>query len=161
LNAIPRENLKTVVDESYVAVGGLGPDLSRLVSGGNKLVSGARKNLAAILNLIDQTKPIFDSQIDSADSIQARAAHLATMGQQVQAVEQSNSVFSSAIPRTAAAFDSVTKTTDRLEPALPGAVSNLGQLADVGITYRDNIEALLVQIPQMVADSQGAQVADM
>ena len=34
LAAIPRDNLKTAVDEAYTAVGGLGPELSRLVDGG-------------------------------------------------------------------------------------------------------------------------------
>ena len=34
LEAIPRDNLKTVVDEAYIAVGGLGPELRRLVTGG-------------------------------------------------------------------------------------------------------------------------------
>ena len=33
LRAIPQENLKTVIDESYLAVGGLGPELRRLVNG--------------------------------------------------------------------------------------------------------------------------------
>ncbi len=33
LQAIPRDNLKTVIDESYTAVGGLGPELRRIVKG--------------------------------------------------------------------------------------------------------------------------------
>ncbi|HXO51513.1 MAG TPA: MlaD family protein, partial [Mycobacterium sp.] len=37
LQAIPRENLKTVIDESYTAVGGLGPELSRIVRGSTQL----------------------------------------------------------------------------------------------------------------------------
>ena len=77
LNAIPRDNLKTVVDESYVAVGGLGPELSRLFGGGAKLATEARQNLDAITTLIDEPKPVFDSQIDTSDSVQAWAAHLA------------------------------------------------------------------------------------
>ena len=79
LYAIPRDNLKTVVDEAYVAVGGLGPELSRLFGGGAKLATDARKNLDAILTLIDQPKPIFDSQIESSDAIQAWAANLASI----------------------------------------------------------------------------------
>ena len=70
-------DLKTVVDESYIAVGGLGPELSRFISGGATLAIDARKNLDSILTLIDESKPILDSQIDSSDSIQAWAAHLA------------------------------------------------------------------------------------
>jgi phospholipid/cholesterol/gamma-HCH transport system substrate-binding protein len=37
LKAVPKENLKTVVDESYTAVGGLGPELTRLVHGSTDL----------------------------------------------------------------------------------------------------------------------------
>src|SRR6478672_11363902 len=45
LQAIPRENLRTVVDEAYVAVGALGPELRRLVNGSTSLAIDARKNL--------------------------------------------------------------------------------------------------------------------
>jgi phospholipid/cholesterol/gamma-HCH transport system substrate-binding protein len=47
-----------------------------------------------------------------------------------------------------------------VEPTLPDAVSNLGQVGDVGLTYRDNLEALLVQVPQIVADAQAIQLMD-
>ena len=42
LEAIPRDNLKTVIDEAYTAVGGLGPELRRLVSGSAALAIVAR-----------------------------------------------------------------------------------------------------------------------
>src|ERR1700737_925013 len=37
LQAVPQENLRTVIDESYTAVGGLGPELSRVIKGGTDL----------------------------------------------------------------------------------------------------------------------------
>jgi phospholipid/cholesterol/gamma-HCH transport system substrate-binding protein len=58
LSVIPRENLKTVVDDSYAAVGGLGPELSRLVKGTTKLAIDARQNLDALVALIDESKPL-------------------------------------------------------------------------------------------------------
>ncbi len=160
LTAIPRDNLKTVVDESYTAVGGLGPELSRFISGGATLASDARKNLDAILTLIDESKPLLDSQIDSADSIQGWAAHLATVTKQLQTVERDNSAFSGALPQIGPVFDSVRNVIDRVEPTLPDAVSNLDKVGDVALTYRDNVEALLVQLPQIVADAQAIQLAD-
>jgi phospholipid/cholesterol/gamma-HCH transport system substrate-binding protein len=78
LSAIPGDNLKTVVDEGYVALGGLGPELSRLVKGTTNLAIDARKNLDALTVLIDQSKPVLDSQTASSSSVQAWAAHLAT-----------------------------------------------------------------------------------
>ena len=71
LEAIPRDNLKTVIDEAYVAVGGLGPELRRLVTGSTTLAIDARENLDPLTTLIDQSKPVLDSQTDTAGSIQA------------------------------------------------------------------------------------------
>lgn len=41
LQAIPRDNLRTVIDETNRAVGGLGPELSRIVDGSAALAIGA------------------------------------------------------------------------------------------------------------------------
>jgi len=160
LNAIPGDNLKTTVDESYVAFGGLGPELSRLVGGGALLATDARKNLDAITTLIDESKPLLDSQIDSSDAIQAWAAHLANVTKQIQTVEDSNSAVTAVLRAAGPFLDSAGRLTDRLQPTLPGVVSNLGALSDVALTYRDNLEALFVQVPQVVADSQAVQLAD-
>ena len=43
LEAIPHDNLKTAIDESYIAVGGLGPELSRLVKGATELAIDAAR----------------------------------------------------------------------------------------------------------------------
>ena len=77
LQAIPHENLKTVIDESYTAVGGLGPELSRLVMGSSNLAIEARKNLDPLIALIEQSKPVLDSQTHTSDAIQGWASHLA------------------------------------------------------------------------------------
>src|ERR1700687_820768 len=61
LQAIPHDNVKTVVDESYAAIGGLGPELSRIVKGSTQLAVDARANLDPLTNLIDQGGPILDS----------------------------------------------------------------------------------------------------
>jgi len=44
LQAIPHDNLKTVVDEGYTAVGGLGPDLARIERGSTALAIDARSS---------------------------------------------------------------------------------------------------------------------
>ena len=160
LNAIPRDNLRTVVNESYDAVGGLGPELSRLIGGGATLASDARKNLDAILTLIDEPKPILDSQIDTADSIQGWAAHLATITEQLKTAERNHSDLTGVLRTAGPALDSARQVIDRVEPTLPQVISNLDRAGGVALTYRDNLEALLVQVPQLVADSQAIQLMD-
>ena len=67
LQAIPGDNLETVIDESYTAVGGLGPELGRIVRGSTDLSIAARKNLDPFLALVDQAQPVFDSQTNTSD----------------------------------------------------------------------------------------------
>ena len=84
LQAIPHDNLKTVIDESYTAVGGLGPELSRIVKGGSNLSIDARKNLDPLVALIDNWQPVANSQIQTSDAIAAWASHLATVTTELQ-----------------------------------------------------------------------------
>ena len=57
LQAIPRDNVKTVVDESSTAIGGLGPELSRIVNGSTALAIDARANLDPLTSLITLVEP--------------------------------------------------------------------------------------------------------
>jgi phospholipid/cholesterol/gamma-HCH transport system substrate-binding protein len=157
LTAIPRNNVKTVVDESYSAVGGLGPELSRLVKGTTDLVIDARKNLDALITLIDQSKPLLDSQTNSSDSVQAWAAHLATITSQLR---NNDSSVAGLLQQGAPAADEVRQLFDRLNPTLPIVLANLVSVGQVGVTYRDNLESLLVELPQGAADIQAVGVAN-
>jgi phospholipid/cholesterol/gamma-HCH transport system substrate-binding protein len=157
LTAIPRDNLKTVVDESYSAFGGLGPDLSRLVKGTTDLAINARKNLDALTTLIDQSKPLLDSQTRSSDSVQAWAAHLATITSQLR---NNDSAVAGILQKGGAAADLGRQLIDRLNPTLPIVLANLVSVGQVGVTYRDNLEGLLVELPQGAADIQAVGVAN-
>jgi phospholipid/cholesterol/gamma-HCH transport system substrate-binding protein len=145
LNAIPRDNLKTVVDESYEAVGGLGPELSRLVDGGSKLAIEFRNNLDSIKTLIDQSKPILDSQIESADSVRDWAANLANVTEQLK---DNDPALQGLLQKGPGALDEARQLIDRLQPTLPIVLANLVSVNQVAVTYRDNLEALLVLLPE-------------
>lgn len=157
LQAIPRDNLKTVVDEGYEAVGGLGPELSRLLKSATTLSSDSRKNLDSIINLIDESKPLLDSQIQSSDAIKAWAAHLAIVTTQLQT---NDSAVKRLLQTGSQSTDEVRKLIDRLQPTLPTLLANLVGVGDVGVTYRGNLESLLVQVPQAVGNVQGILLAN-
>lgn len=155
LDAIPRDNLKTVVDESYTAFGGLGPEISRLVRNSTTLAIDARKNLDSITALVDQSKPVLDSQTDTADSVHAWAANLATISAQLKAEDNAVAGILSHGPGSA---DEVRALLDRVQPTLPVLLANLVSVGEVGIAYRANIEQLLVLIPQSLAILQSLNV---
>jgi phospholipid/cholesterol/gamma-HCH transport system substrate-binding protein len=155
LEAIPRDNLKTVVDEAYVAVGGLGPELRRLVTGSTTLAIDARKNLGSLTTLIDQSKPVLDSQTDTAGSIQAWAANLASISGQLQSQDPA---VAGILAKGPGAADEVRALFDRLRPTLPIVLANLVSVGEVAVAYQPSLEQLLVLFPQGTAVTQAVGV---
>lgn len=157
LQAIPRDNLKTVVDESYTAVGGLGPELSRLVKGSTDLAIDARKNLDPLLTVIDQSQPILDSQTRTSDSIQAWASHVATVTRELQTHD---TAVAGVLDNGGPAVAEAQRLVERVQPTLPVLFANLVSLGQVAVTYQNDIEQLLVLVPQLIANHQAGLVAN-
>jgi phospholipid/cholesterol/gamma-HCH transport system substrate-binding protein len=155
--AIPHDNLKTVIDEGYTAVGGLGPELSRLVKGTTSLSIDARKNLDSLITLTDQSQPVLDSQTETAASIQAWAANIATVTKELKTADPA---VSQVLDDGPAAADATRALLDRLQPSLPVLMANLTSLDQIGITYRNDLEEILVLLPQGISELQGAGLAN-
>ncbi|MCX2929889.1 MlaD family protein [Mycobacterium sp. CVI_P3] len=157
LDAIPGDNLKTVVDETYEAVGGLGPELSRIINGSTTLAIDARANLDSLTGLIDQSKPVLDSQTDSSDAVAAWAANMASITTPLQRQDAS---VTGLIQQGPAAIEQARALFDKLRPTLPILLANLVTIDQVAITYQPAIEQLLVLLPQGIADLQAAGAAN-
>jgi phospholipid/cholesterol/gamma-HCH transport system substrate-binding protein len=151
LRAIPGDNLKTVIDESYVAVGGLGSELSRIVRGSSDLAIEAREHLDPLISLIDKSQPVLDSQTNTSDAIRAWASHVATVSTQLKTQDRA---VARVIDEGGPAADSVRQLVDRVSPTLPIVLANLLSVGQVAVTYRDSIEQLLVLFPQVVSAGQ-------
>jgi phospholipid/cholesterol/gamma-HCH transport system substrate-binding protein len=155
LQAIPRDNLKTVIDESYTAIGGLGPDIARFVKGSTALAIDARKNLDPLTALIDQSQPVLDSQTDTSDAISGWAANLATITSQLR---DQDAAVAQVVEKGGPTADQVRQLLDRSLPTLPIVLANLVSVGEVAVTFAPNIEQLLVLLPQGMAMVQGAVV---
>lgn len=157
LAAIPGDNLKTAIDEAYIGIGGLGPDIARLIKGGSALAVDARKNVNELTNVIDNVGPILDTQADTSDSIQAWAANLAAI---TGSLQRHDPAVAGVVQKGGATADELRALFDRLAPSLPILLTSLVSLGDLAVTYRDNIEQLLVLLPQGTADMQAISVAN-
>lgn len=157
LAAIPRDNLKTAVDEAYMAVGGLGPDLSRLVQGSTALAIDARANLDPLTLLIDQSKPILDTQTETGGSVRAWASNLATITGQLQANDDG---VRGILERGPGAAEEVRALFQRLQPTLPIVLANLASIGEVALAYQPGLEQLLVLLPQGTATTQAIGTAN-
>jgi phospholipid/cholesterol/gamma-HCH transport system substrate-binding protein len=157
IQAIPHDDLKTAIDEGYTAVGGLGPELSRLVKGTTSLAIDARANLDSLITLTDQSQPVLDSQTATSDSIRGWAAHIATVTGELKIQDPAVSKLLTDGP---AAADATRALLDRLQPSLPILLNNLVGLDNVGITYNNDLEQLLVLLPEGISVLQGAGLAN-
>ena len=157
LKAIPPDNLKTVVDESYTAVGGLGPELSRLVKGSSDLSIEARNNLDPLIALIDQWQPVAQSQTHTSEAIQGWAAHLATVTTELQTHDQA---VANVIERSGPAAAEAEKLIERVQPTLPILMANLLSVGKVALAYHNDLEQLLVLVPEGVSIMGATLVAN-
>jgi phospholipid/cholesterol/gamma-HCH transport system substrate-binding protein len=157
LQAIPGDNLRTAVDEAYLAVGGLGPDLSRLVKGSTSLLIDARANLDPLTTLIDESKPVLDTQTDTAGSIRAWASNLATVTDELRTHDDA---VRGLLERGPGAAEEVRALLDRLQPTLPIVLANLVNINEVAVTYQPALEQLLVLLPQGTATTQATGTAN-
>ncbi len=148
LQAIPRDNLHTVIDETNRAVGGLGPELSRIVDGSTALAIRGGQTVDPLAALIDQSPAVLNSQVQTSDSIATWANRTAAIMAQFKAQD-------------AAVRDLLTEGTSgieegrallyRVSPTLPVLFANLVSLGDIAVVYRHDIEQLLVLLPQGIA----------
>ena len=134
LLAIPRDNLKTVIDESYTAVGGLGPELSRVIQGASTLAIDARENLDPLTTLIDKVQPVLDSQTNTSAAIQAWASQLATVTAELQTHDEA---VAGVIDKGGPAAAEVRQLVERLQPTLPILMANLVSVGQVALTYQE------------------------
>ncbi len=148
LQAIPPDNLRTVVDESAKAIGGLGPELSRIVDGSTALATAAGKSVDQLGRLIDQSPPVLDSQVRTADSIATWAQRMASITGQFEA---QHTAFADLLTVGGPALNEGRALFDRVAPALPVLLANLVSLGEIAVTYRSDLEQLLVLYPQGTA----------
>ena len=149
LQAIPRDNLKTVIDESATGVGGSGPELQRIVNGSIALSADANNNLESMTTLIDNAPEVLQSQADTADAIHAWAANLADISTQLKVRDDD---FGSLINGAGPAAAEAKQLFDRLQPTLPLLLANLASGGQVALAYQPAIEQLLVLLPQATSN---------
>jgi phospholipid/cholesterol/gamma-HCH transport system substrate-binding protein len=145
------------IDEASTAFGGLGPEISRIVKGSTSLAVDARQNLGELTNVIDNVAPVLDTQTDTSNSVQAWAAHLATITQQLS---DNDSSVRSVLENGPAAAEQARQLFDRLQPTVPILLANMASIAPVLVTYQPNLEQVLVLLPESTALMQGIGVAN-
>jgi phospholipid/cholesterol/gamma-HCH transport system substrate-binding protein len=153
LAVLPKGKIASLLRETSQAVGGLGPSLQRLVDATGAIAHDFKDSLGDVDDIIVNSAPIIDSQVNSGDSIASWAANLnslaAQTAQQDQAVRR---ILANAAPSA----DQVTATFTDVRDSLPQTLANLEVILDMLKRYHAGVEQALVFLPQSGAIAQAS-----
>jgi phospholipid/cholesterol/gamma-HCH transport system substrate-binding protein len=146
LQALPKEKIGQLLDETSQAVGGLGPALQRLVDSTQAIVGDFKTNVRDVDDIIQNSAPILDSQADSSSAIERWARHLNVLGAQAA---ESDQHLKSILTQAAPTADQVTAVFSGVRESLPQTLANLTIVIDMLKRYHNGVEQVLVFLPQL------------
>jgi phospholipid/cholesterol/gamma-HCH transport system substrate-binding protein len=156
LAVLPKDKIASLLDETAKAVGGLGPALQRLVDSTQAIAGDFKTNISDINDIVQNSAPILDSQVNSSDAIGRWAHNLDVLFAQTAENDQHvQSILSQAAPTA----DQVNSVFSDVRESLPQTLANLEIVLDMLKRYHKGVEQLLVFLPQNAAAAQTATVA--
>ena len=151
IHSIPQDKLEALLDESFKGFNGAGYDLGSLIDSA-ATISGDLKPVAErTRTLIEDTKPLLDSQAETTDAIRTWARSLAGVtGQLVTDDRQVRTL----LENGPGALDEVSRLLTQVKPTLPVLLANLTTIGQVGVVYHASLEQLLMLLPPSVSSTQ-------
>lgn len=149
IDSIPKEKLGQLLDESFRAFNGAGYDLGSLADSAAKLSADANAVADHSRDLVQDSAPLLDSQADTTDAIRTWAHSVAGLtGQLVTNDPQLRTLL-----RTGpGAAEEASRLLEQLKPTLPVLLANLSSVGQVLVTYRPDVEQVLVLFPPFLAN---------
>ena len=148
VKSINTADVTVVLDELGKAFAGSADDLQRLIDASDELTTAATQNLPQTLKLIQDSRPVLDTQRDLADEFRSYNASLASLSAQLRASDPDfRALFKSGT-------DSANTTRALLEAnrtALPVLLDNLVSTAQVQAVRIPALRQILVTYPNVVA----------
>ncbi|HZE15734.1 MAG TPA: MCE family protein [Mycobacterium sp.] len=151
LAVLPKDKIASLLDETAQAVGGLGPALQRLVDATQAIAGDFKANIQDVDDIVQNSGPIIDSQVNSGDAIERWAHNLNILAAQSAENDQHVQSILTQGPPTA---DQVNAVFTDVRESLPQTLANLVIVLDMLIRYHKGVEQLLVALPQGAAASQ-------
>ncbi|WP_066913079.1 MCE family protein [Mycobacterium interjectum] len=151
LAALPKDKIASLLDETAQAVGGLGPALQRLVDATQAIAGDFKTNISDVNDIIQNSGPIIDSQVESGDSIRRWSHNLDILAAQSAGNDQH---VRSILTQGAPTADQVNAVFGDVRESLPQTLANLEIVLDMLKRYHKGVEQLLVAYPQGASEGQ-------
>lgn len=147
LQVIPKDQLTTMIDETFLAFNDSAGDMKVLVASAKAIMEEAVNNVAPSKTLVQELVPLLDSQVVSGADMRAWVNNLASFtGQLVKSDPQLRSVLAEA-PATMTVADQLLRD---ISPTLPLMLANTVGIGQITMTYNDSIQQLLVVYPALM-----------
>lgn len=151
VDSIPGDRISDLLDETFKAFNGAGPDFSSLIDSGAKLTDQLNSVSDQSRGLIDDSGPLLDSQAETADSIRTWARSLAGVTDQLA---QNDPQIRTLLARGPGFAQEVSGLLNQIKPTLPVLLANLTTLGQILVTYNPSLEQLLVTLPNTLSAQQ-------
>ncbi|MEU7278594.1 MlaD family protein [Streptomyces sp. NPDC045431] len=150
VNSVGKEDLRITVDELGKAFAGTGPELSRLVESGNRLVESASDSLPQTIALIEDSRTVLKTQADKGSAIKAFSEDLAALTAELKSSDGDLRRLIGAGAPAAQELDSLLTST---RPHVPVLLGNLISGGQVTVARLPGVEQALVTFPVVVSGS--------
>jgi virulence factor Mce-like protein len=153
INSIPKNKIGGLLDESFRALNGSGYNLGSLIDSSARVSSDANSISDRARTLTDDIAPLLDSLAKTADSTRRWARGLAGTTEQIANDDAEVQTLLQNGPETA---DEASRLLEQVKLTLPVLLANLTTVGQIGVTYHPSLEQLLVLLPPIIAEIQGA-----
>jgi virulence factor Mce-like protein len=151
VSSIPGDRIADLLDESFKAFNGAGPDFQSLLDSASKLSNEVNGVSDQTRSMVDDVGPLLDSQAESADAIRTWARSLAGVTGQL---ERSDPEFRTVLERGPGFATEVSSLLQQVKPTLPILLANLTTVGQILVSYNPSLEQLLVMFPPIIAAQQ-------
>jgi phospholipid/cholesterol/gamma-HCH transport system substrate-binding protein len=146
LQTVPKQSLKTTVDEASAALDGTGEVVNQALAASASLVRRAHDDLGQTTALINSADPVLQSLSQSGTSINTFATNLASFTDQLVMSDQH---IREVLNKGPDFFDTVGGTMNELSPTLPLLLMNLQTAGEVLRVNTPGLRHLLVVYPAL------------
>jgi phospholipid/cholesterol/gamma-HCH transport system substrate-binding protein len=153
--SIPKDKIGGLLDESYKGFNGSGFAFGSLVDSSSRLTGELNGVAEQSRTLVEDSRPLLDSQADTTDATRRWARSLAGItGQLTTDDPQVRSLL-----RTGPDFAAeVSRLLNQVKPTLPILLANLTTIGQIAVTYNPSLRQALVLQPPLTSQEQATDV---
>ena len=148
VNSIPKQDLRTVVDEFGAAFHDGGDDLSRLIDSSTSFIDTANRNFGITDKLLTDSRVVLSTQLDKASAIQSFSRNLSLVSDTLVARDAD---LRRIIENGSETANQLRTFLEDNKVDLAKLLNNLVTTGEVQVKHLDDIEMLLVAYPYVVA----------